>query len=217
MKIGAQDKKKVIIMSVLLLVAVPLLIHTFVSVSGSAASSAAPEPSASSPPSETASANAAGNEPDAGAAKLHNKRPGIPKIRDNKTLDPTLRTDILAATQKIEYSGGDRNIFQMGRQQDVQIGQITQPVRPVEPPHDTIIPPPPPPQIPLKYYGFSNRPGEAKKAFLQDGDNIFVAVEGDVVERRYRIVKITNNSVLVEDVLNNNQQSINLTAPATTG
>jgi hypothetical protein len=69
----------------------------------------------------------------------------------------------------------------------------------------------------LKYYGFSNRPGEAKKAFLQDGDNIFVAVEGDVVERRYKIVKITNTFVLVEDVLNNHQQNINLTAPPTSG
>jgi hypothetical protein len=76
---------------------------------------------------------------------------------------------------------------------------------------------PPKPQIPLKFYGFSNRPGEPKKAFLQEGDNIFVAVEGDVIERRYKIVKITNTFVLVEDVLNNNQQTINLTAPPPTG
>jgi hypothetical protein len=78
-----------------------------------------------------------------------------------------------------------------------------------------ILPPPPPPPIPLKYLGFSNRAGEAKKAFLQDGENTFVQVEGDVVERRYKIVKITNNSVLVEDVLNNHQQSLNLPAAQT--
>jgi hypothetical protein len=211
MKIGAQDKKKVIIMAALLVIAVPLVIHTFISISGSAASSS-PAPSANSTASQTASADPPASEDAPVASKPHNGNPGIPSVRP-RTLDPTLRTDILIASQKIEYKGGDRNIFQMGqREPEVQIGQVTQSVRP-EPPHQTIIPPPAPPPIPLKYYGFSNRPGEAKKAFLQDGENIFVAVEGDVVERRYKIVKITNNSVLVEDVLNNNQQNITLTPP----
>ena len=84
---------------------------------------------------------------------------------------------------------------------------------PPQPPQITEIPKP---QIPLKYYGFSSRPGEPKRAFLQDGENNFVAVEGDVVERRYKILKITNTTVLVEDVLNNNQQNITLT-PQTAG
>jgi hypothetical protein len=197
MKIGAEDKKKVIIMAVLLVVAVPLLIYNFSSVSGSS-----PSPSATT------------TEPGASASRTAQKKSGIPQMRE-KTLDPSLRTDILAATQKIEYTGGSRNIFKM-QEAPVKIEAIG-PVRPQPTPLPAIIPPPPPPPIPLKYYGFSNRPGEAKKAFLQDGDNIFVAVEGDVVERRYRIVKITNTSVLVEDVLNNNQQNINLTPPQTTG
>ena len=212
MKIGAEDKKKLIIMAVLLVIMVPLVIHTVLSLWGSSSSSSAAEPSANSSRNENASSEPDSNAP-APPSTPHSKKTGIPKMPN--TLDPSLRTDILIASQKIEYSGGNRNIFQMG-QPDVQIGQVAQPVRPVEPPHSTIIPPPPPPQIPLKYSGFSNRPGEAKKAFLQDGENIFVAAEGDVVERRYKIVKITNNSVLVEDVLNNNQQSIPLTPPQQT-
>ena len=198
MKIGAEDRKKLIMMGVLLVIAVPLAIHSFISVSGSAPAPAAEQQAPS---------------PSANASRSTQKKPGIPQLRE-RTLDPALRTDILIANQKIEYSGGNRNIFRMQEQQ-VKIEQPVAPPRAPQPP--AIIPPPPPPPIPLKYYGFSNRPGEAKKAFLQDGDNIFVAVEGDVVERRYKIVKITNTSVLVEDVLNNNQQNINLTLPQTTG
>ncbi len=196
MKVGAEDKKKLIAMAVLLAIAIPLALYSFGSLGGSAPAPAA-EPQA----------------PDPSANRTTQKKTGIPRVRE-RTLDPTLRTDILTASQKIEYSGGNRNIFRM---QEAQvkidpIGQVRQ-----QPPPVIAYTPPPPPQIPLKYYGFSNRPGEAKKAFLQDGDNIFVAVEGDVVERRYKIVKITNTSVLVEDVLNNNQQNITLTTPQSAG
>lgn len=197
MKIGAGEKKKVIIMAGLLVIAIPLMIYNFGSVLGSSPA----------PPSGTPSPNVEVSHPT-------QKQGGIP-VRE-QTLDPSLRTDKLAASQKVEYTGGSRNIFKM---QDAQV-KIDTPAASVrtqpQPQARVITPPPPPPQIPLKYYGFSNRPGEAKKAFLQDGENIFVAVEGDVVERRYKIVKITNNFVLVEDVLNNNQQNINLTPPQTT-
>lgn len=197
MKIGAEDKKKLIVMAVLLAIAIPLAIYSFVSVSGSSASSV-PEPAAPNP----------------SASRPAQKKTGIAQQRD-RTLDPTLHTDLLAASQKIEYNGGKRNIFRMAEAAPVTIPSMNGGARPPAPP--PIPMDPPKPQIPLKYYGFSNRPGEAKKAFLQDGDNIFVAVEGEVVERRYKIVKITNSFVLVEDVLNNNQQNINMTAPQTTG
>lgn len=196
MKIGAEDKKKLIVMAVLLAIAIPLAIYSFVSVSGSSASSAT-EPAAPSP----------------SASRPAQRRNGTAPMRE-RTLDPTLHTGLLAASQRIEYSGGKRNIFRMAEAEPVVMPKVQESVR-----QQTYTPPalPPQPQIPLKYYGFSNRPGEAKKAFLQDGDNIFVAVEGDVVERRYKIVKITNSFVLVEDVLNNNQQNINMSAPQTTG
>lgn len=207
MKIGAEDKKKVIIMAVLLIIAIPLLIHTFSPVLGSGPSEPTVAPSATPIVSE---------QDPVRPSERPAKKSGIPKVRE-RTLDPTLRTDILAASQKIEYSGGDRNIFRMAEAK-VNIPALAANPKIEQPQAPVISQPPPPPPIPLKYYGFSNRPGEAKKAFLQDGDNIFVAVEGDVVERRYKIVKITNNSVLVEDVLNNHQQNINLTpSPQTSG
>ena len=70
--------------------------------------------------------------------------------------------------------------------------------------------PPPPPPINLKFFGFANKPGEAKKIFLSQGEDVFIAGEGDIVDRRYKILHITPVSVEVEDVLNNNRQSIPL-------
>jgi hypothetical protein len=63
----------------------------------------------------------------------------------------------------------------------------------------------------LKFFGFSNKPGEPKKVFLSQGEDIFVAVEGDIVNRRYRVLHISPAAVDIEDVLNNNRQSIPLT------
>ena len=40
---------------------------------------------------------------------------------------------------------------------------------------------------------------------------MFIAGEGDIVDRRYRILHIGPGSVEVEDVLNNNRQTIPLT------
>ncbi len=68
--------------------------------------------------------------------------------------------------------------------------------------------PPPPPPITLKYFGISNGNGEKPKAFLSQGDDVWIAREGDVVNRHYKIVRISPNAVEVEDLLNNNRQSI---------
>jgi hypothetical protein len=63
--------------------------------------------------------------------------------------------------------------------------------------------PPPPPPIPLKFYGFANRIDGNKRIFLSKGEDIFVAKEGDIVDRRYKVVHIGTNSVEVQDVLTN--------------
>jgi hypothetical protein len=63
----------------------------------------------------------------------------------------------------------------------------------------------------LKFFGFANKPGETKKVFLSQGEDVFIAGEGDIIDRRYKILRITPVSVEVEDVLTNNRQSIPLT------
>ena len=85
---------------------------------------------------------------------------------------------------------------------------ITQP--PPPPKTETREPPPPPP-IELKFFGFASKPGEPKRVFLSQGEDVFVAGEGDIVDRRYKILRISPTSVEVEDVLNNHRQEIQLT------
>jgi hypothetical protein len=72
--------------------------------------------------------------------------------------------------------------------------------------------PPPPPPIELKFYGFATPAGGAKRIFLvAHNEDVFIAKEGDIVDRRYKVMKISANSVDILDVLSNNRQSIPLT------
>jgi hypothetical protein len=127
-------------------------------------------------------------------------------------LDPTLDLTLLAQSEDIKYAGNGRNIFVAG-----SVATIETPkgrgVTDKEPTAELHMPPPvpPPPPINLKFFGFANKPGESKRVFLVQGEDVFIAGEGDIVDRRYRVVRISNTAVEMEDVLNNNKQSIPLT------
>jgi hypothetical protein len=126
-----------------------------------------------------------------------------------RSLDPRLRFDWLKGSEDTKYSGTGRNIFQT-------YVEIPKPiVPPVQQPTQIVQqgppPPPPPPPINLKFFGFASRPGESKKIFLSEGEDIFIAGEGQIVDRRYKVLRISANDVEIEDVLNNNRQSIPLT------
>jgi len=129
------------------------------------------------------------------------------------TLDPRLRLDLLKASENTEYQGSGRNIFRAEAEPPAPIPQpakppmVTDNQTPTGPPQ-----PPPPPPIPLKFFGIASKAGEPKRALLADGEDVFVAKEGDIVDRHYKVNKIGVNSVEIIDVLNNNTQTIPLTA-----
>jgi hypothetical protein len=140
------------------------------------------------------------------------KQPGKPGARKGtnvagmQSLDPTLRLDELKSSEDIAYKGSGRDIFQ-STPEPVAIPKVVTPVIATGPP-----PPPPPPPIPLKFYGFSGNKSGPKQAFLSKGEDIFVVKEGQIIDRRYKILKIGPNSVEVEDVLNSNRQTLPLAA-----
>ncbi len=129
------------------------------------------------------------------------------------SLDPRLRLDLLKDSEHMKYEGTGRNIFAE------HLEDIPQPNAPglkngkgkTEPPKWTPPPQPSPPPITIKFYGWASRPGEPKAVFLSQGDSVFVAREGEIINRRYRVVKIEQNRVEIEDMLSNNRQSIPLT------
>lgn len=136
---------------------------------------------------------------------------------DPLSVDPTLRLELLAKVQAVQLDGGSRNVFQFSAPPPPPLpkepkilpktpAQLAQQAKPVNagPPQ-----PPPPPPIPLKYYGFSSARGPARKtAFFLDGEDILVAAEGEVVKRRYKVVRIGINSVVMEDTESKSQQTL---------
>lgn len=133
------------------------------------------------------------------------KRGGPPR-----SLDPELRYDWLKASEDMKYSGGGRNIFSDQAPIPTPVGNGTTDAQKAA--EDTgPPPPPPPPPINLKFFGFASRPGEPKKVFLSQGEDVFIAAEGEIVNRRYKVMRISPVSVEIEDELNNHRQSIPLT------
>ena len=124
------------------------------------------------------------------------------------TLDPTLRLDLLATSEQTQYEGNGRNIF-VAQAEEVAIPtprgsgatDHNGPQQPVAVVPSSPPPLPPAPAIPLKFFGFASKPGEPKKVFLSHDDNIWVAGEGEIVDRRYKVVHVTNGSVEVQDMV----------------
>ena len=139
------------------------------------------------------------------------RRPGK-KLRV-ENLDPTLKLDLLATSEKTQYGGSGRNIF-VSQLEPVVIPHPVTPGNTEAAGGDQYHPPPPAqaPPIPLKFYGFASRSGEPKKIFLKLGEDVFVAGEGEIVDRRYKVIRISPNSVEIQDVVNSGPpQNIPLT------
>src|SRR5438270_9136796 len=202
MKIGAENRRNLVIMLVLLVIA---LISVWHWIGSSAPSSAA---SANAPATTPAtSINARSNSYGRVLTKKHSSNKNQPSAI--ASLDPTLRFDLLRSSENREYTGGKRNIF------EAESIVIPTPIVPIKPPTTVANsgppPPPPPPPINLKFYGFATPTGESKRIFLAQGEDVFIAKEGDIVDRRYKVVRISQNAVEILDVLSNNRQSIPLT------
>ncbi len=61
-------------------------------------------------------------------------------------------------------------------------------------------PPPPPPPIPLKYIGLLEEKGGGKLAAFSDCRSTMRGHEGDIIAGQYRLVRIGNESVVMEYV-----------------
>ena len=191
MKLGAENKKEVMALGVLGALALVLVGRMFWP---------------STPDTSQAMAPSQGNS----AVQLTRRTASgkIVKVTEPR-LDPTLELDLLQRSEDAKYQGVGRNIFANGpapipvpKRNGTTDQQPTAFVHP---------PPPPPPPITLKFFGFANKPGEPKRVFLVQDQDVFIAGEGDIVNRRYRVLRISNASVDIEDVLTNNRQSIPLT------
>jgi hypothetical protein len=69
----------------------------------------------------------------------------------------------------------------------------------------------PPPPLPFKLYGYSTNPRTgSRRAFFLQGDDIVVANEGELIQHRYKVLKIGIDSCVVEDTEFKHQQTLKL-------
>lgn len=196
LKIGGEKRWKIIAATVLGAFALFMVVRMLMSVFGGPDTpppSPAAQPSASSPAKSgnAATKNAAAN--------------------GSKSLDPTLRFDLLARSETVEYSGAGRNVFSLTAPPP-PIPVPLAPIRPIDAAPPGPPPPPPKPPINLTFYGYESANGGSKRVFLiNPNQDVFIAGEGEIVDKRYKVMKITANSVDIQDILNDNTQTIRLT------
>ena len=132
--------------------------------------------------------------------------------QDLAALDPTLREDLLERSREVEYQGSSRNIFQVYTPPPAPPPAAPAPSPTAAASAPPLPPPPPPaPTIPLKFYGVAAPSGSPqKKAFLTDGEEIFIAQEGEMIARFYKVVRIGINTIELEDSRSKQKQSLPL-------
>lgn len=193
-----------------------------------------PQPQASNTP-PTAPRTARRQAP--GRGSVGEFRPTLKYTRpedrpDPMKVDPTLRLDLLAKLQNVSVEGGHRTLFDFsaepppkndpkiavgpGAKKGVPGAKGTDPAATTAAagdvkPADPVKPPPPP--IPLKFYGFSSPRTGSKRAFFLEGEEIYLAGEGELIKRRYKVVRIGLNSAIVEDTEHKHQQTLPLEEP----
>ncbi len=112
--------------------------------------------------------------------------------------NPEIQWKRIDDRRKTEYKATGVNLF--------SINLPPPPVAPVPKPGDKgyVEPPPPPPpplELPGKFFGYGTVPnGTPRRAFLVDGDEVYIVSEGDTFLGRYRVIKINNTSLEFEEI-----------------
>jgi len=115
-----------------------------------------------------------------------------------------LHLDSLDRARKTEYKSAGRNIFSAiappppAPKKDKPAPQPREVPGPKQPPPT---PPPPPPTLPAKFFGYGTSPsGIGRRAFLLDGEDVYIVAEGEVFLNRFRILSVGNASLEFEEL-----------------
>ncbi len=222
----AQDKKTLVVVSVFGVLLLGFVLYAYDSFFGGSPNPAATVAPAAEPQAANSEATAQPEEPaEASAAPARNGRAGLgiaPGVAarmlasTSSSLDPTLDEAEMLRTESLVYTGTGRNIFSLVSAPPQPVLVIpkgmpgARPGGPAGAAATAPAGPPPPPPIPLKFFGTAMRVTGKNQAFLLDGGNVYLASEGDIVARRYRVVSIGATSIRVEDLLNLNTQTLPL-------
>jgi len=125
--------------------------------------------------------------------------------------NPQLHREKMEAAQETEYHSLGRNPFSEiappPPETQVKRTSVHVPQGPMPPP------PPPPPALPgnMKFFGYGTVPnGTSRRAFLSDGDDVYIVAEGDTLLGRFRIVKVTNANLEFEEIATGRRATVAL-------
>ena len=124
--------------------------------------------------------------------------------------NPQLHREKMETAQKAEYHSTGRNPFSEiapPPPEEVKKANTHQNYGPIP------IPPPPPPTLPpnMKFFGYGTVPnGTSRRAFLSDGDDVYIVAEGDTLLGRYRIVKVNNANLEFEEISSGRRNTVAL-------
>jgi hypothetical protein len=209
-----KKKKQVILLSVLLAALIVILYYA----------------SSGGPDSDARGASAKKLSPTSSVADIKDlvvprnpRRTGGKKEVPLKDVDPTIHLERL-----IQFNPGTplnaRNMFSLGASLAPQVATAHPPRRPAssEPGSNHAAnsdsgmgagrtPQPPSVNINLKFIGFALNPVQkTRQGFFADGDEVYLASEGELVANRYRVVRISDASAEIEEVTSKTRRQISL-------
>jgi hypothetical protein len=119
--------------------------------------------------------------------------------------NPQIRWYLLKRAQETEYKSNGRNPFSPIAPPTADEVKIANDKIKNAPPIPPPLPPPKPTtaQAPpnLKFFGYGTVPnGTPRRAFITDGEDIFIVSEGDTLLGRYRILKVGNSNLEFQEI-----------------
>jgi hypothetical protein len=123
--------------------------------------------------------------------------------------NPELRRWKIDASRRTEYQSSGRDLFSAS----LPPAPVQRKPEPAPTPVIPSTPEPPPPALPanMKFFGYGTVPnGTSKRAFLSDGEEVYIVGEGDTLLGRFRIVRIGNASLEFEELGSGRRNSASL-------
>jgi hypothetical protein len=119
--------------------------------------------------------------------------------------NPQIHNQRFGESRKTEYKSSGRNPFsKIAAPAPREVANSGAPVKPPYTPKGPHLPPPDPPFVPpgnLKFFGYGTVPnGTARRAFFTDGEEVYIVAEGETLQGRYRIVKVNNTNLDIQEV-----------------
>jgi len=128
----------------------------------------------------------------------------IEKIKVLAVENPQIRWPELERAQKTEYKSSGRNPFslivpptpaEVQKTKAAEQQKLLPTPSPQPQPTEAKLPPN------LKYFGYGTVPiGSPRRAFITDGEDIYIVTEGDTLLGRYRILKVGNADLEFQEI-----------------